>query len=139
MVSASLLRKPFLLLVAGEVAVLSTLGYGAWHFLQSNGGPPAQPASATASAPQVATHSSPNPVSGGPVPAVPAAPHPSATPGYRTDPLFFNNQTWDMNREQSALEHAEWQIAHAIMTGAHRYIDDVILPAVRKAQRAAGS
>lgn len=138
MVPASLLRKPFLLLVAGEVAVLSTLGYGAWRFLHSNGAPPA-PSAATTTAPQVATSSSPNPVSGGPAPAVPAAPHPTATPGYRTDPVFFNNQTWDMNREQSALEHAEWQIAHAIMTGAQRYIDDVILPAVRKAQRAGGS
>jgi hypothetical protein len=136
---ALLLRKPFLLLVAGEVAVLATLGYGAWRFWQAGAAVAPPPASAAAAAASVPTPSSPGAVSGGPAPVVPAAPHPKATPGYRTDPLFFGNQTWNINREEAALEHAEWEIAHAMMTGAKSYINRVILPAVHKAQHPGGS
>jgi hypothetical protein len=70
---------------------------------------------------------------------VPVRPTAAPTPGFRTDPLFFNQVTLDINREEIAFEQLEWRIVHGAMDGMRAYIQRVVLPAVARAQRQASS
>jgi len=43
----------------------------------------------------------------------------------------------DINREQVLLVRLEWRIVHAGMDAARSYVENVVLPAIRRAERAA--
>jgi hypothetical protein len=71
-----------------------------------------------------------------PTPLQPAA---AATPGLRTDPLFLGQATQDINREEAAFQQLEWRIVQGATEGMRAYIQRVVLPAISRAQRGAGS
>ena len=127
-------RRPVLaFLVAGELAVVGALAAVAWHVWQQNQTPSsgAPPVSMPAAAP-------PRPSPSGTLP-VPLSPTSAPTPGLRADPLFLNQVTTDINREEVALEQLEWRIIHGAMAGVRAYIQRVVLPAISRAQREATS
>jgi hypothetical protein len=138
--ASQLLGKRFVLgiLVAGELAVVGGLAAVAWHAWQQNQapGPGGTTVSQPAAVPPQAGRSQPRPSTTMPVPVRPTA---APTPGFRTDPLFFNQVTLDINREEIAFEQLEWRIVHGAMDGMRAYIQRVVLPAVARAQRQASS
>ena len=129
-------RRVLAFLVAGELAVVGGLGALAWHIWQQ-GQPPGGGRAAT-SLPALQQGASPQP---SPATTMPASLQPSAapTPGLRTDPQFLSRATLDINREEAALEQLEWRIVHGATDGIRAYIERVVLPAVSRAQRQAGS
>ena len=131
-------RQVLGLLVAGELAVVGGLVAAAWQVWQENhapvGGGVAAPPAGTA--PLGRGQPGPSPAATVPTPLQPAA---AATPGLRTDPLFLGQATQDINREEAALQQLEWRIVQGATEGMRTYIQRVVLPAIARAQRGAGS
>jgi hypothetical protein len=131
-------RQVLGLLVAGELAVVGGLLAAAWHVWQGNhapvGGGAAAPPLGTS--PLGSGQPQPSPAATVPTPLRPAA---SATPGLRTDPLFLGQATEDINREEAAFQQLEWRIVQGATDGMRTYIQRVVLPAISRAQRGAGS
>src|SRR5438093_13601860 len=129
-------RRVLAFLVAGELAVVGGLAALAWHVWQQDQLPGRGGAAASLPALQQGTPPQPSPAT-----TMPASPRPGAapTPGLRTDPQFLSRATLDVNREEAALEKLEWRIVQGAMGGIRAYIERVVLPAVARAQRQAGS
>lgn len=68
-------------------------------------------------------------------PLVPPPAEQGPLPGLNLDPGFWSKRLGDLNRDTSAIEALEWKIAHAVMTTARGYLETVILPAVKRAER----
>jgi hypothetical protein len=137
--ATQLLGKRYILglLVAGELAVVGGLATLAWHVWQQD--QPPNPGGAPASLPvAIPPPASPRPRSSATMP-FPLRPTVAPTPGLRTDPLFLNQATQDINREEVALEELEWRITRGAMDGVRAYIQRVVLPAISRAQRQASS
>jgi hypothetical protein len=132
-------RQVLGLLVAGELAVVGGLVVAAWHVWQENHPPAA--GGAAVSPPS----SLPPPRGGPPRPspsatvAAPLQPTAAPTPGLRTDPMFLGQATLDINREEAAFQQLEWRIVQGATDGTRAYIQRVVLPAISRAQREAGS
>jgi hypothetical protein len=132
-------RQVLGLLVAGELAVVGGLVAVAWHVWQENH-PPA------AGGVAVSPPSGLPPLRGGPprpspsaIVAAPLQPTAAPTPGLRKDPLFLGRATADINREEVAFQQLEWRIVQGATDGTRTYIQRVVLPAISRAQREAGS
>src|SRR2546427_3482211 len=92
-------RRPVLaFLVAGELAVVGALAAVAWHVWQRNQAPTGGAAAVSIRAPAPPQGGQPQPRPTVTIP-VPLQPSPAPTPGLRTDPLFLNQVTLDINRE----------------------------------------
>jgi hypothetical protein len=132
-----ILGRSFLVLVAAELAVLGVLAIVAWFALrphpQGAGAPPPR----TGTAPSVRA-----PRAGGwagPIPTPPSSAGGPASsgppPGLTTDPSFIAAQLGAANRDEAALERAEWNVTQALARGVRVYLDRVVLPAVERARR----
>jgi hypothetical protein len=130
-------RQVLGLLVAGELAVVGGLGAAAWHVWQGNHAPIGGGQAASPPGPAALPGGQPPPSRSATVPT-PLQPTAAPTPGLRTDPLFLNQATMDINREEAAFQQLEWRIAQGATDGTRTYIQRVVLPAVLRAQREAG-
>ena len=72
-------------------------------------------------------------------PILPPPPAHGPLPGLNVDPGFWSKRLRDLNRDTSAIEVLEWKIAHAVMTTARGYLETVVLPVVKAAERRAPS
>ena len=106
----------------------------AWHVWQSR-----QPATSRAAGPPPAAspvRAAQRSPQGLPVvPGLSPPPRSGPTPGIRTDPDFLLRQMRDLNHDQSALERAEWHAVKAAIDAVRSYLQNVVLPAVERAER----
>ena len=129
-------RTPLPFLLALELAVVGALGYAAWHLVSTRTAATSAPPSAVS---VVTGRGSPRP----PAPSPPAqppppAPRPSAAvaaPKLSLDTGFWQQHLTRVNGDESALESVEWRAVEAAEAFARAYIDGVVLPAIRAAQR----
>jgi hypothetical protein len=73
-----------------------------------------------------------------PIPSLPAVNKPGSNvvrPGLNVDPAFWLNRLQGLNRDQVYFEQLEWRLVHTGMDAAQRYLETVVLPSVRNAER----
>ena len=56
-------------------------------------------------------------------------------PGLNLDSAFWRARLAQLNREQVVLAQLEWRLIHGAMDAMRRYVETVVLPAVRRAER----
>src|SRR6266849_3212532 len=56
-------------------------------------------------------------------------------PGLNLGVGFWRGRLGSLNRDEAAFEALEWRVTHAVMAAAHDYLETVVLPAVRRAER----
>lgn len=128
----NLLRSPLTWLVAAEIVVVAVLMAVAWNVIAA-ANRPAPPA--VADAPQAPG----DPSSDLPdIPQVNASPRHGPLPGLATDPSFWRDRLGQLNDDQVFLEQLEWQVIHSAQDAAQRYVETVVLPAIRRAEQAGG-
>jgi hypothetical protein len=122
-------------MVLAECAIVAVLVMVAWHLIAN---PPAPVVPETPAA-------SPAADAGGaatPLPAdVTARSKPSARPappGLNVDAGFWRLRLADLNRAQAAFEALEWRLVRSAMDAAHRYVESVVIPSIRRAERLRG-
>lgn len=129
----NLLRSPLTWLVAAEIVVVGALGILIWNFVQSATRPVL--ASPVLQAPDAAGDV------GSPLPALTAVRNSSQRgprPGLNLDSAFWRGRLALLNSEQVYLQQLEWRIVHDAMDAANRYVETVVLPAVRRAEGGGG-
>src|SRR5579859_4492631 len=129
-----LLRQQLFWMVVAEMVVVSLLIVLAWNFVAEA----ARPALAS---PLIQW---PSPA---PEPARPGLPdlsntkpgHRGSLPGLNLDSAFWQQELRELNRDQAYFEQLEWRIVHAAMDTVRRYLEAVVLPSIRHAERAGRS
>lgn len=132
---ARLLHRPLALLLAAEVALLAGTGivaWRAWHHRSPAPPPPAATSALMPPRPPAPSRSTPQ------VPPqaalAPAARSHGPTPGLRRDSAFVTGQLERIDREEAALEQAEWHLLSSLVRAARSYVERVVLPAIARAQ-----
>ena len=127
----NLLRSPLTWMVVAEMLVVGSLIAVTWSVVGSAGRP------AVAAAPQVVgaaqDQSSPPPD----VQSLTGVAAPGPLPGLNVASAFWRTRLADLNRDQVTLADLEWRLVHAAMAAASEYVENVVLPAVRRAEKAA--
>lgn len=129
----NLIRSPLTWLLVAEVVMLGALGIAIWNFVATAGRPVM--ASPDLQAPDVVGDAS------SPLPALTAVrsiPLRGPRPGLNVDSAFWRERLAQLNVDQVALERLEWRIVHGAMDAATRYVETVVLPAVRSAEGGPG-
>lgn len=128
----NVLRSPLTWMIVLEFVVVGALVALAWTMV------------ASASRPALAS-----PAVGGPEPtddATPALPdlpllspgtH-GPVPGLNLDSRFWRSRLAQLNRDEALLVQLEWRIVHSAMDAIQRYVETVVLPAIRHAEHAGG-
>ncbi|MDQ6877599.1 MAG: hypothetical protein M3082_07845 [Candidatus Dormibacteraeota bacterium] len=130
----NLLRKPLPWMVLAECAVVAALVLVAWHLIVDA---PARVVPLTPSAsPRANARDGFGPVSTY-VTGQAKPPTHSVFPGLNVDPGFWRLRLADLNRAQTAFERLQWNLVHALMDAAHRYMNSVVLPSIAHAERRA--
>ena len=71
------------------------------------------------------------------IPSLTGDPARGPLPGLNTDPTFWRARLGELNRDQVLLAELEWRLVHAAMAAAQDYVENVVLPSIRRAERAA--
>jgi hypothetical protein len=124
-----MLRSPLTWLVSAEIVVVATLVFMAWGVV----------AGATRSVVVSPSLQIPDVV---PDVGLPDFPLQSNTrqrgpqPGLNTRSEFWRERLVELNRDQAVLARLEWRLVHGAMDAVRRYLETVVLPAVRRAEHA---
>ncbi len=130
-----LIRSPLTWLVAAEVLVVGALVVVAWNVVASTSRPVA---ASPALVPPAATSEASTP----PLPdlAAPALKRQLGPwPGLNVDAAFWRERLAQLNSDQVDLERLEWAIVHSAEDAVKHYLDTVVLPAIRRAEREGGA
>jgi hypothetical protein len=127
----NLVRSPLTWMVAAELVVVTLLAGVAWQLFTAGTHPvAAATVSPRASVPGEAAPSVPDL-------AVPVAVPPSGpAPGLNVGAAFWRARLAGLDRDQELLGQLEWRLVSAAEAAVKRYLDTVVLPAVRRAERA---
>lgn len=118
-------------MVLGECAVVGALILLAWHAIA--GASASSPAASFGFPPAAASPAdSALPAAGVPVSDANTR---GPAPGLNVGLDFWRSQLGRLNTDQAAFEAVEWRITHAVMDAARDYLETVVLPAVRHAER----
>lgn len=123
-----LIRSPLTWFVAAELVVVAALVGVAWSVIASANRPVSP---AVADVPLATDDPSSD------LPEIPQSSTPAARgplPGLATDPSFWRDRLGQLNTDQVYLEELEWQIIHGAQAAAERYVETVVLPAIRRAE-----
>jgi len=124
-----LLRSPLTWLVSAEVVVVGLLIVMAWGVVQGAARSvvispslqvPGVSEDRTADLPEFPLQDSP--ADKGPL------------PGLNLGSRFWRDRMVELNRDQVLLASLEWRLVHGAMDAVKRYVDGVVLPAVRRAE-----
>ena len=102
----------------------------AWHVFQSAPEAPPQ----VAAAPPRPLPRSPVAPSPPPPKPTPSKASPTPKPALATDAAFWSGQLSRINRDDSALQKAEWGLVQALTRAARDYLEKVVLPAIKRAE-----
>jgi len=127
----NLLRKPLTWIVIGECLVVAVLLVVVWNAVAASVtrhaiGAPFQIAEA------------PTNTSSSTLPDVVTMTKPASRPqlpGLNLDAAFWRNHLSLLNREQVILEQIEWRVVHNAMNVIRRYLETVVLPSIKHAER----
>ncbi|HET7420391.1 MAG TPA: hypothetical protein VFL27_08420 [Candidatus Dormibacteraeota bacterium] len=125
----NLIRTPLTWLVVAEFVVVGALIAVAWTVV----GNAARAASSSPSSmlPARAADTS------SPLPDIPDVGQPGAhgpLPGLNLDSAFWRERLVELNRDQMLFVQLEWRVIHAAMDAIQRYLETVVMPAVRAAE-----
>ena len=118
-------------MVVAEVVVVVALLALAWNVIGS-AMRQASPAPVASAPGAPADDQSPLPD----IPGLTGQPKPGPVPGLNLNSAFWRARLIQLNRDQVVLSDLEWRVVHAGMNAAMSYVEDVVLPAVRRAERA---
>jgi hypothetical protein len=130
----NLIRSPLTWMVVAEMVVVGSLIAVAWSVVGSAGRPAvaaAAPVAPVAGAAQDESSAPPD------VESLTGLPAPGPLPGLNLGSAFWRTRLADLNRDQVVLADLEWRLVHAGMAAASEYVQNVVLPAVRRAEKAA--
>lgn len=125
------LRSPLTWMVVAEMVVVGALIVVAWNLVGSAFRPVAQaPAEAAQPAPTDDSSALPD------IPGLTKQGSRGPLPGLNLNSAFWRARLVELNRDQVVLAQIEWRLVHAGMSAAESYVNDVVLPAIRRAERA---
>jgi len=127
----AVIRSPLTWLVVAEMVVVGALLVVAWNLVGSAFQPVAQTPAQVAQ-PAATDDSSPLPD----IPGLTGQSSRGPLPGLNLSSAFWRARLVDLNRDQVVLADLEWRVVHAAMGAAESYVRDVVLPAIRRAERA---
>jgi hypothetical protein len=130
----NLLRKPLSWIVLAECAVVAALVMVAWHLVASS--PVIDVPILPGTAPSAGESSSTGPAST--VVAEQRKSTPVPAPGLNVDKTFWRLRLAELNRGEAAFEALEWKLVRSAMEAAHRYVESVVLPSIKRAERSGG-
>ena len=128
-----LIRSPLTWLVAAELIVVAVLVVFAWSLVANVSRPvmvspsielPGGAADDTSALPDFPGV---GPALRGPI------------PGLNLNRTFWRARLAELNRDQVVLAQLEWRLVHGAMDAMKRYVETVVLPAVRRAEHAEGN
>jgi len=125
------IRSPLTWLVVAEMVVVGALLVVAWNVVGSSLRPVAG-ALAQVTPPVATDDTSPLPD----IPGLTGEAGRGPLPGLNLDSAFWRSRLVELNRDQVLLAQLEWRLVHAAMGAAESYVREVVLPAVRRAERA---
>jgi hypothetical protein len=130
------MRRPLAWLILLEIAVVAALAAATYHVIATRW---------HSSSPAIAAAPTPTPARAKPAtprPASPKAAAPTATPsprgpapGLTTDAGFWDDQLKRVNADQAALADLQLRAARAVTDWLRAYVDGVLIPAVRGAEK----
>jgi len=124
-----LIRSPLTWMVAAELLVVALLVVFAWSVVANASRPVAVlPSIALPDSSSADTSELPD------LPRVSTEPR-SPLPGLNLNSAFWRARLAQLNREQVVLAQLEWRLVHGAMETMKRYVETVVLPAVRRAER----
>ncbi|HKW59684.1 MAG TPA: hypothetical protein VJR46_08025 [Candidatus Dormibacteraeota bacterium] len=127
----SLIRSPLTWAVVAEMIVVGVLLVLAWNVIGSVVHPGLAVATPAVGASQEDT----------PLPDIPTVTGEGARgpmPGLNVSSAFWRRRLAELNRDQAIFAQLEWRLVHAGMDAARDYVEGVVLPAIRRAERAVG-
>ncbi len=129
----NILRAPLTWLVVAEFAVVASLIVLAWNAV-------AHAASPAAVAQALVPAGGPTDASSPPLPLVPEVSRPAGgpSPGLNVDGGFWHARLVELNQELVYFEQLVWRIVHSGLLAAERYIEDVVVPSLKRAESAKG-
>ena len=113
----NLIRSPLTWMVVAELIVVAALIVVVWKVIGATSDALASP---SVSAPGSADDTS------------------SPLPGLNLDSAFWRDRLEQLNRDQVIFERLEWRIIHNAMDAARSYIETVVLPAIKEAEKVRG-
>ena len=128
-----LIRSPLTWMVTAELVVVAFLVVFAWHVVTSASRPvvvsPAieLPGGSADDSPALPEFPGVGPALRGPI------------PGLNLNSTFWRARLAELNRDQVVLAQLEWRLVHGAMDAMKRYVETVVLPAVRRAEHAEGN
>jgi hypothetical protein len=126
------IRSPLTWAIVAEVVVVGSLLFVAWSAVRSAGRP-------GVAVPVIAAPEGGAVEDGSPLPEIPAITGQGATgplPGLNVNSAFWRTRLAELNRDQAVLAELEWRLVHAAMNAVRDYVEGVVLPAIRRAERA---
>lgn len=126
----TLIRSPLPWLVVAEMVVVGALIVVAWNLVGSVARPVAQ---APVQDAQPAATDDPSPLPD--IPGLTGQTSRGPLPGLNLNSAFWRSRLLQLNRDQIVLADLEWRVVHAAMGAAESYVRDVVLPAVRRAEK----
>jgi hypothetical protein len=126
------IRSPLTWAIVAEVVVVGSLLFVAWSAIRSAGRP-------GVAVPVIAAPEGGAVEDGSPLPEIPAITGQGATgplPGLNVNSSFWRTRLAELNRDQAVLAELEWRLVHAAMNAVRDYVEGVVLPAIRRAERA---
>ena len=129
----NLIRSPLTWLVAAELVVVGAIVGVTWNVVAST------VHSSVSQSVAVVPQATDDP--GSSLPELPQLNNPAARgplPGLAVDPSFWRQRLGSLNGDQVYLEQLEWQIVRSAEAAANRYLETVVLPAIRRAEHAGG-
>lgn len=129
------MRRPLALLILLEIAVVAALATATHQVIATRWHSPPATAARPATAVPRSRPAGPRPAASRP-PAVTPAPAPRGpAPGLTTDPAFWNQQLQRVNSDQAELAGLQARAVRAVTDWVRAYVDRVLLPAVREAEK----
>ena len=129
------IRSPLTWAVVAEVVVVGSLLFVAYGAVRSAGRP-------GVAVPAVAATDGGTTDDGSLLPEIPSITGakeqlaPGPLPGLNVNSAFWRTRLAELNRDQAILAELEWRLVHAAMNAVRDYVEGVVLPAIRRAERA---
>jgi hypothetical protein len=128
-----LLRSPLTWIVSAEIIVVGLLVFMAWGVVA--GAAKSVVLSPTLQIPGMADDGT-SALPDFPLQTTPQDRGPQ--PGLNLSSRFWRDRLVQLNRDQELLARLEWRLVHGAMDAARRYLETVVLPAVRRAEHPRG-